>query len=172
MNLRMCRRRLFLNVTSIEGITPALRRAACVLALFFSIFNCTASPIFAQEAPSVHPTESDVEAAYLYNFGKFVTWPSNPQPQPQAAAQNPVLNICVLGTDPFGPTLDQIVANAKINDRPLAVLRLSKISSVSACSIVFIGQSEASHLEKDLSALAQFPILTVSDIPGFLGAPG
>lgn len=83
-----------------------------------------------------------------------------------------MLNICVPGIDPFGPSLDQIVANAKINDRPLAVLRLSKVSSVSACSIVFISHSEASHLEKDLSSLAQLPVLTVSDIPGFLNQGG
>ncbi len=171
MNLRMCRRRRLLHVNSIQA-TSALRRAACVLASAALLFHGAASPIFAQDASSLHPTETDVEAAYLYNFGRFVTWPSNPQPQPQAGAQNPVLNICVLGTDPFGPTLDQIVANVEIKKRPLAVLRLSTISSASACSILFVSHSEASHLEKDLSSLAQLPVLTVSDIPGFLDQGG
>ncbi len=170
MNLQTCCRSR--NPHTRRGVEATLGRVAFLLALLVLTLHYTTSTIFAQGAPSAHPTESDVEAVYLYNFAKFVAWPSNPQPETHAATQNPALNICVLGTDPFGPTLDQVVANAKINDRPLAVLRLSKISSVSACSIVFIGHSEASHLEKDLSALAQFPILTVSDIPGFLDQGG
>jgi len=38
-------------------------------------------------AQSVKPTDYDVKAAYLYNFGHFVEWPAN-----VAAAQNEFLH--------------------------------------------------------------------------------
>lgn len=111
-------------------------------------------------AQSATPTQSEVEAAYLYNFAKFVTWP--------AMAKSDVLNVCILGKDPFGNVLDQIVAGEMIDNRHLAVLRLENEHSVEACAILFIGESESSHLDRDLSAVARLPILTVSDMQGFM----
>lgn len=111
-------------------------------------------------AQTTHPTQNDVEAAYLYNFGKFVHWPPNPQRHR--------LNICILGSDPFGSTLDRILDNETINGLRLTATRLSDTASARSCAIVFLGDSEASHLEQDLFALTGLPVLTVSDTPGFL----
>src|SRR5882757_8778032 len=47
------------------------------------------------------PKEYEVKADYLYNFGRFVRWPAD-----IPAAQDNSFPICVLGQDPFGPTLD------------------------------------------------------------------
>ena len=171
MNTLTCRRWLPREVAS--GFAAARHRVIFLLALLALAPSFAASTLFAQgPASSVQPTSDDVEAAYLYNFGKFVTWPSSARTDTQAGKQSTALNICVLGQDPFGPVLDQLVTNGKINDRPLAVLRLSNTDQVSDCSILFISRSEASHLESDLSSLAQFPALTVSDIPGFVEQGG
>ena len=43
------------------------------------------------------PNAYQVEAAYLYNFGRFVEWPAR-----GATAQGSSFTICVLGEDPFG----------------------------------------------------------------------
>ena len=140
-------------------------RAAMVLALLAPIPFFLSSFLAGQSAAqSVSVTQNDVEAAYLYNFGKFVRWPANAQPNG--------LNICILGQDPFGATLDHILANEVINGHPVAAIRLSNTDSVKSCSILFLGNSEAPHLEEDLSALAQLPILTVSDMPEFIQKGG
>jgi hypothetical protein len=120
------------------------------------------TPIFLAQsaAQATAPTQDEVEAAYLYNFAKFVTWP--------ATAKSDVLNVCVLGKDPFGATLDQIVTGETIDGRHLAVRRLDDEHSVQPCAILFIGESEASHLDRDLAEVAKLPILTVSDIPEFM----
>ena len=47
------------------------------------------------------PTDYEVKAAYLYNFGKFVEWPEN-----SANGKGEFFEICVLGRDPFGAALD------------------------------------------------------------------
>lgn len=129
---------------------------------FFAVALLFGSPIFLSQgaAQTPAPTQDDVEAAYLYNFAKFVTWP--------ATAKSDVLNVCILGKDSFGNALDQIVAGEAINGRHLAVLRLPNEHSVGPCAILFIGESESSHLDRDLSAVAQLPILTVSDLPEFM----
>jgi len=51
---------------------------------------------------SVFEREKNIKAAYLYNFANFVDWPE------ETASQNEILNICVLGTDPFGKSLDAV----------------------------------------------------------------
>jgi hypothetical protein len=54
----------------------------------------------------------------------------------------------------------------------LAVLRLADEHLVQPCAILFLGESESSHLDRDLAAVAKLPILTVSDIPGFMESGG
>jgi hypothetical protein len=125
-----------------------------------------AAPMFLAQsaAQAAVPTQEEVEAVYLYNFAKFATWPTK--------QKSDVLNLCVLGSDPFGASLDRIVEDEKIDSRHLVVRRLKDESSVEDCAILFIGDSESSHLDRDLLAVTHYPILTVSDIPGFTQAGG
>ncbi|HEY5254925.1 MAG TPA: YfiR family protein [Acidobacteriaceae bacterium] len=150
LQFRKCRRR------AVEDCRALLVTGCFAVAWLF------AAPTFLAQgvAQTAAPTQDDVEAAYLYNFAKFVTWPST--------AKADVLNICILGKDPFGPTLDQIVAGESIDGRHLAVVRLSDEHSVQPCGILFIGESESLHIDQDLAAVAQLPILTVSEISGFM----
>jgi hypothetical protein len=111
-------------------------------------------------AQQQHPTESQVKAAYLYNFGKFVRWQSD-------RAGNPELLICVLGKDPFGALLDATVEGESIDGRKLAVRRIAKVQDGSSCSILYISSSEESQLTPILSTAQRFGALTVSDIPRF-----
>jgi hypothetical protein len=116
-------------------------------------------------AQQVHPTEFQVKAAYLYNFGKFVTW--------QDRAANPgSLDICILGKDPFGSILDSTVAGESIDGRKIAVRRLSNTQEMASCSILFVGSSEENRLGPILAAAEHFAVLTVSDIPHFADQGG
>jgi hypothetical protein len=138
------------------GIGPRrIRRVSTfLLALSVSLF-CSA-----QTGGVVTP--SDVEAAYLYNFAKFVTWPSD-------AGQDPApFDLCILGEDSFGETLSSMIATETHQGRKLAVRRLPSAATAGNCQILFIGQSEESRLASDLNALQKKPILTVSALPGFL----
>ena len=118
-------------------------------------------PVPTHAAASEKPTEYDVEAAYLFNFGKFVSWPTNPP------NRNRPLAICVIGEDPFGPSLDRIVSGETIGGRPVVDKRISNLEDVSDCSILYISSSEATRLNRILTAVKDAPVLTVSDIPDF-----
>jgi len=112
--------------------------------------------------PAAELTPYDVEAAYLYNFGKFVRWPDAP-----AAATAP-FTICILGEDNFGTKLDSLIANETMQGRSIVAKRLSTIAAADACQILYLGDSEAPRLAKDIAALQQKPILTVSGMPDFI----
>jgi hypothetical protein len=108
-----------------------------------------------------HPTESQVKAAYLYNFGKFVSW------QADQASRSVPLEICVLGKDPFGGVLDATVGGESIDGRTISVRRIAKIQDAPQCRILFVSSSEEGRLNSVLPAAQHFGMLTVSDIPRF-----
>jgi hypothetical protein len=133
---------------------PITYFVAPALTLFF--ITATSSPA----QPTYH-TDSQVMAAYLYNFGKFVKWQGERSPGPAA------LEICILGKDPFGPVLDSTVAGERVDARKVKVRRLSKIEESVECSILFISSSEEDRLDPILAEAQHSGMLTVSDIPHF-----
>jgi len=110
-----------------------------------------AAILFIPEAvrPSDHlPSEYQVKAAYLLNFAKFIVWPA----AAFETADSP-FNICILGDDPFGATLDQLVAGETIDNRRLTLQRIKRPPSRESCQVLFVSKSE-------------------KDIPGILGTIG
>jgi YfiR/HmsC-like len=114
------------------------------------------------------PTPYDVEAAYLYQFGKFVEWPPK---KPEAEGPNS-FSICVLGRDPFGRVLDDTVKGENMNGRPLVARRVASAEEGADCRILFVSSSRERELARDLDALRGRPVLTASDIPGFIRRGG
>jgi hypothetical protein len=104
--------------------------------------------------------EYQVKAAYLYNFGRFVGWPSS-------ANSDPDFVICILGRDPFGSDLDTTLSGEHIGGKRVAARRITKPQDASNCRMLFISSSEESHLKEILGAVDRPGILTVSDIPRF-----
>jgi hypothetical protein len=108
------------------------------------------------------PSEYQVKAAYIYNFGKFVKWPAE-----SAANQGTSFTICVLGDDPFGATLQSTLAGESLGGRPVAIKRIQKPQDATSCHILFLNAAEDSHLRGILADLGQASVLTVSDMPDF-----
>jgi uncharacterized protein DUF4154 len=115
--------------------------------------------LFAQQPK---PSEYQVKAAYLYNFGRFVKWPAN-----IPADKGDSFAVCVLGKDPFGPTLDSALAGEALDGKPVVIRRISRPQDAGDCRVLFISSTEGSHLKEILAALDQSGVLTVSDLPGF-----
>ena len=125
--------------------------------LFTALFLLFA---FVPAHAQTHPTEFQVKAAYVFNFGKFIKWPV------EASSTGP-FEICVMGKDSFATVLDSTVAGETIDRRTIAVKRISNLQEAPACNILFIGASEESRLKTILVATQHLNILTVSDIPHF-----
>ena len=133
----------------------ALRRwllgAVCILATSICSGTLSAPPA----------AEYQVKAAYLFNFGQFVEWPRQAWDSPGAP-----FVIGIVGEDPFGKTLDEVIAGESFGGRPLVVRRFRKPEDISACNILFIGRGEAALLDRTLQVLQGRSVLTVTDIAG------
>jgi hypothetical protein len=134
-----------------------LRHAVAIVAV---LALAAAAPGRAQAPPA--PTEYQVKAIFLFNFSQFVDWPAA-----AFADERSPLVIGVLGSDPFGTTLDEIVRGETVNGRPLAVRRFESVEQIDACHILFIGRSQGKQLDAVLAALKERNVLTVGDFEGF-----
>ena len=132
-----------------------LRFLTMVIALVFP----TAAILPAQQPK---PSEYQVKAAYLYNFGRFVKWPAG-----IAAGKGDSFAVCVLGQDPFGSTLDSALAGEALDGKPVVIRRIARPQDAADCRILFVSSTEEHHLKEILAAIDQASVLTVSDIPGF-----
>jgi hypothetical protein len=117
--------------------------------------------------PSAADREHQVKAVFLFNFTRFVEWPQNAFPDAQAP-----LSICVLGADPFGSYLDDVVRGETVQGRPLVVSRLRAAEEGASCHILFVSNSESARLAEVQAALQGKPVLSVSDLPGFIADGG
>ena len=133
---------------------PPPRRLVVCAALF--VWMLGSSDVWAL------PAEYQVKALFLFNFTRFVEWPASAFPEPQSP-----LIIGVLGEDPFGTDLDEVVRGEKIDGRPLLVRRFRHVEEVGDCHILFVSTSEANRLSQILVALKGRSILTVSDDADF-----
>lgn len=107
-----------------------------------------------------HPTQPQAEAAYIYNFGKFVIWPAD-------RAKSPVFQICILGKDSLGGMLDSMVSGQRIGGKKVEMKRLAAIDEAHTCMILFVSSSQRKHLPAILAAAQDFSLLTVSDMSHF-----
>jgi hypothetical protein len=85
-------------------------------------------------------------------------------------------NICIVGEDPFGGSLDSITAGEQIDGRPVRVVRLDRPDpgkpDTRQCAIAYLSSSEEKRMDQDLAAFKDSDTLTVSDAPDFLKRGG
>jgi hypothetical protein len=114
-----------------------------------------------------NPSEYEVKAAYLYNFGRFVEWPPD---VPLGPADT--FTICVMGRDPFGSALDTTISGEKIGGKTVVARRIAGSGEATDCRILFVSSSEDKQVKEILSTLGKQRVLTVSDMPQFIQQGG
>jgi hypothetical protein len=102
-------------------------------------------------------SEYQVKAAFLYNFGKFVEWPTN-----DFASTNTPLLIGIYGENPFGNDLPAVIQNKYIDGHPVITREVS-LDELKGCQILFISRSEQKNLNEILKALDGAGVLTVTE---------
>lgn len=129
------------------------------LLLFGSAASLTSA--FAEAAPRISD-EYRVKAAFLFNFAQFVEWPASAFPN----GDSPFV-IGILGEDPFGSYLDDLVRGETVGHRPLLIRRCHDLREASGCHILFVSRSETASLGGVLEELKHRAILTISDVDAF-----
>jgi hypothetical protein len=139
-----------------RAVAWILRRIAATTAIAFVLLL--------QAGQAQKTSRDDVQAAYLYNFGKFVRWP-------QGVDRGPML-VCIAGRDPFGQVVGKLVDGEEIGGRLVGERDLESPEGVAACSILFVGTEERAREDSFLAAAQGKPILTVGEGPDFLAHGG
>ena len=120
--------------------------------------------VFVQHAQSA-ALEYQVKASYLYNFLQFIAWPKD------AFIGDGKFNLCVLGAERFGPTLDGF-AGERVEGREIAVHRLQRAAQVQAlrCHLLFISAGASDIVPADVGG--EYGLLVIGETPGFLAQGG
>lgn len=105
--------------------------------------------------------ESDVKAAFVLNFIKFVEWPASAFSSPE----DPIV-FSVLGDDPVATSLASLDGK-KVSGRRVVVRKVPGLPALGRCHVLFVGASEKAALAPILGAVQRWPALTVADFEGF-----
>jgi len=150
------------NCFSGRQIARASRSTGRAIRLIAMLVAAIAFPAQLAWSQSSGATGYEVKTAFLFNFAKFIDWPTSSFASPQAP-----FTICVLGQDPFGNNLDDTMRGKMIGDRAVAVRRLRDKAEGRRCQIVFVSSSESTHLVEIVGSLQGAPVLLVGETNGF-----
>lgn len=135
------------------------------------VAGCAAAALLVHADASAKPggelRETEIRAAFLYNFTKFIEWPP-PEGLPIAEP----FRICVAGDAAFARLVGTLVAGESTAGRPLAVSVPGTSEAARACQVLFVSQAERELGTRLLAAVSGFPVLTVGDSPRFLDEGG
>ena len=106
--------------------------------------------------------EYRVRAAHLVNFTRYIEWPRN----------SGDLRICVLGTDFFGSTLNDVAADKIVNGRKIVVRRISTPAEGVSCHMVYLSMEGTNEARNTLKLLSSQGVLTVGEDADFLRIGG
>src|ERR1051325_1452244 len=135
--------------------------------LFQAAFGLLLFPLISVAADSAESKgkltrEYDLKAVFLINLAQIVEWPSQSCPDDKTT-----FTICVLGEDPFGKSLDEIVEKETVHERRILIRHCKTLQDITDCQILFISRSEASRLSEIFQFVDGKGVLTVGDTDGF-----
>ena len=110
--------------------------------------------------------ESDVKAAFVLNFIRFVEWPAAAFHSPE----DPIV-LSIIGNDPIAASIETL-DGMKVSGRRLVVRRIPGLSAPERCHVLFVGASAKAELASVLGAVQRRPVLTIADFEGFAGRGG
>lgn len=108
--------------------------------------------------PQNSPSEYQLKAAFLFNFAKFVEWPSDTFPN----ATSPI-TLCIFRHDPFGNALDDVIRGKTINNRELVARRIHELAELKNCQVLFVDEREEKQLPEILASLKGASSLVVGE---------
>ncbi len=131
---------------------------------FVLIFFSAAFSVSVQAQTTL--SDAPVKAALVLNFARYVDWPDAAFASPADAVV-----MCLIGRDTLGGAL-LTLESKQIRNRPIKVKNGISVDDARNCHIAFISDSEERRVVPLLRKLADKPILTISDISGFIDMGG
>jgi len=126
---------------------------------YYSIFVFILGSFFIPKTTEAQQyTETDLKVAYLYNFTKFVTWPSV-----AFRKNNTHFVITILGESPVVKILQTALKNKTVQGKTIVIRQISKISEIQNPQILFIPTVANYNITNIVDQCANRYILLVAD---------
>ena len=110
--------------------------------------------------------ESQVKAAFLYNFAQYTEWPKT------GSEKEGNFHFCIAG-DGVTSALQNTVRGERVNGRTVVVRTLEEGEDPQACHVLFISEKQSTRRKNEvLNAVGNAPVLTVGEGLDFLRSGG
>lgn len=116
-------------------------------------------PTHAQIKQIAPNQEYKTKATFLLNFAKFTMWPKD------VLAESDRLQVCILGTDPFGLFLD-VLAIREVRGHKVDLQRLKSSDQADACHLLFLATDAVPEKGRVPAELTRRGLFVVADTPG------
>ncbi len=107
---------------------------------------------------SVHGQGSKFKALFIYNFTKYIDWPSS--------YKQGDFVIGVFGSSDITSELNVIANKKSVNNQKIVVKTYSSVGAIGKCHIFFLPQNKSGYIGSVLSKLSGQSTLIVTDKPG------
>lgn len=112
-------------------------------------------------------TESEVKAAYLFNFAKYVEWPIT-----AFAGSNASIIIGIVGPDRITDDLRTAITGKQVAGRGFELRRAEGDADQAACHILYFPPAARARLPEVAARLRDKPVLTVGESESFVQQGG
>lgn len=96
-----------------------------------------------------------IKSAYLYQISKFVFWPEQKK-------QSDYFNLCILGANTYGGSLQKMVGRTVFN-KPVRLVTVSSYQKASDCHLLVLTSPSKIHSHAFQQWLNKHAVLTVAD---------
>lgn len=144
--------------------TPKLdisRNAINKKSFLYLLFLCmvSLSSVFCSYGQSANENlESQVKAAYIYNFTKFLEWKTN---------DSEFFTIIVLGKSSIANSLFKIAGSKKVAGKTIIVNEISDLFNLDLCNILYLASNDDDILSDTLKKIKGKNVLLVTSAKGF-----
>jgi hypothetical protein len=111
--------------------------------------------------------ESQIKAAFVYNFLKFVEWPAETFPRPDAP-----LVVALVGDGPTADATERFLATKQIGERRIVVRRAGWDEPLTGVHAVFVTEGDGRKLRRVLAAASSMAILSIGEGEDFASSGG
>jgi hypothetical protein len=102
--------------------------------------------------------EERFKALFMYNFTKYIEWPSE--------KQSGAFVIGVFGSSPIQNELQLIAEKKKVGSQDIVVKQVSTPAEIKACNFVYIPENRSVKAQEILNSCGGSGIVIITDKPG------
>jgi hypothetical protein len=111
--------------------------------------------------------EYKVKAAFIYNFARFIEWPTGAF----TSADAPLV-IAVVGTDPFSGSLEQAVVGKVVGNRRVEIRHFDSVDKIGPCQILFVPTTDDNTESAIVQKVRNDHVLTIGESDNFAAQGG